>query len=337
MEKRLRAEAGAEDSGVRLDVFLAGRFPDFTRSRLKNLIDEERVTVNGRAAKAAYKLEPGDAVELTVPEPRAVAAQAEDIPLDIVYEDDSLIVINKRRGLVVHPAAGNETGTLVNALLNHCDDLSGIAGEIKPGIVHRLDKDTTGLLVAAKTDAAHLSLSRQIAEKTAKRIYLALVEGNVASDNGRIEAALGRSRSDRKKIAVVEEGGRAAATQYYVLERFGDTTLVECHLETGRTHQIRVHMKHIGHPVVGDPVYGFRHQRFSLQGQLLHAARLEFTHPLTNERMKFELRMEFYNFTNSFMPNQPNLSVTSSIFGKSTGVAGGNYGREIQYTARIHF
>lgn len=287
MHSSLRAEAGPQDEGARLDVFLAARFAQFTRSRIKGLIDEGNVRVNGRPAKAGSRLAAGDAVELLVPEPREIAALPEDIPLDIVYEDEALMVINKRRGLVVHPAAGNETGTLVNALLHHCDDLSGIAGEIKPGIVHRLDKDTTGLLVVAKTDAAHLSLSAQIAKKSAQRIYLALVEGNVAGEQGRVDAALGRSRVDRKKIAVTE-GGRAAATQYRVLERFGDCTLVECALETGRTHQIRVHMKHIGHPVLGDPVYGYRHQRFSLEGQLLHAARLSFVHPSTGQSMTFE-------------------------------------------------
>ena len=242
--------------------------------------------MNGKPAKAAQKLAPGDSVELDVPEPREPEAKPEDIPLNVVYEDASLLVINKPRGLVVHPAAGNERGTLVNALLSHCDDLSGIAGELKPGIVHRLDKDTTGLLVVAKNDEAHLSLSKQIGEKSARRIYLALVEGNVPEDSGRVDAPLGRSRADRKKIAVVEDG-RAAATQYRVLERFGDTTLVECSLETGRTHQIRVHMKHIGHPVAGDPVYGIRKQRFNVEGQLLHAARLSFTHPATGERMEF--------------------------------------------------
>lgn len=283
---RRRIEAQPEDAGLRLDVCLAARFPDLTRSRLKNLIDDGLVTVNGRPAKAGQKLEPGDAVECTVPEAAPIAAKPEDIPLDIVYEDGDLIVLNKPRGLVVHPAAGNERGTLVNALLNHCTDLSGIAGEIKPGIVHRLDKDTTGLLVVAKNDKAHLSLSAQIGEKSVRRIYLALVEGNIKEDSGRVDAPLGRSRTDRKQIAVVE-GGRTAATQYFVLERFGDVTLVECHLETGRTHQIRVHMKHIGHPVVGDSVYGVRKQRFQLQGQLLHAARLEFTHPSTGERMGF--------------------------------------------------
>lgn len=283
---KLRAEVNKDDAGARLDVFLAGRFGQFTRSRIKTLIEDGLVKVNGRLAKAGLKLSAGDAVELDVPEPREAAAKPEEIPLDIVYEDSSLLVINKSRGLVVHPAAGNETGTLVNALLNHCADLSGIAGVLKPGIVHRLDKDTTGLLVVAKNDRAHLSLSKQIAEKSAKRIYLALVEGNVAEDRGRVDAPLGRSRADRKKIAVIKEG-RQAATEYFVLERFGDCTLVECHLETGRTHQIRVHMKHIGHPVAGDPVYGIRKQRFNVDGQLLHAARLEFTHPETGGRMAF--------------------------------------------------
>lgn len=287
MQTRLTAKAGTDDEGIRLDVFLAAYFPDYTRSRIKSLVAEGYALVNGCKTKAGYKMVLDDIAELLVPEPREVFAQPEDIPLDIVYEDSALLVINKPRGLVVHPAAGNETGTLVNALLHHCDDLSGIAGEVKPGIVHRLDKDTTGLLVVAKTDVAHLSLSAQIATKSAQRIYLALVEGNVTQDQGRVDAALGRSRADRKKIAVTEDG-RAAATRYRVLERFGEYTLVECALETGRTHQIRVHMKHIGHPVVGDPVYGFRHQRFVVDGQLLHATRLSFVHPVTGETMSFE-------------------------------------------------
>jgi len=284
---KLRAEVNTQESGARLDLFLAGRFAQFTRSRIKNMIDEGFACVNGKAARAGQKLSAGDAVELDVPELREASAQPEDIPMDIVYEDGSLLVLNKPRGLVVHPAAGNGSHTLVNALLHHCADLSGIAGELKPGIVHRIDKDTTGLLVVAKSDEAHLSLSRQIGEKSAKRIYLALVEGNISEDHGRVDAPLGRSLMDRKKIAVVKDG-RQAATEYFVLERFGDCTLVECHLETGRTHQIRVHMKHIGHPVVGDPVYGVRKQRFNLEGQLLHAAKLEFTHPVTGERMRFE-------------------------------------------------
>jgi 23S rRNA pseudouridine1911/1915/1917 synthase len=297
---KLKAEVNQTESGARLDTFLAGRFGHLTRSRIKNLVDEGFATVNGKAARAGQKLAAGDTVELDVPEPRAATASAENIPLDVVYEDGSLLVLNKPRGLVVHPAAGNESGTLVNALLSHCTDLSGIAGELKPGIVHRLDKDTTGLLVVAKNDAAHLGLSKQIGEKSAKRIYLAIVEGNIAEDHGRVDAPLGRSRSDRKKIAVVPDG-RQAATEFFVLERFGDCTLVECHLETGRTHQIRVHMKHIGHPVAGDPVYGLRRQRFNVEGQLLHAARLEFTHPETGERMKFEAKLpeDFQNVLDS--------------------------------------
>jgi 23S rRNA pseudouridine1911/1915/1917 synthase len=287
---KFSSEVNRKEAGARLDTFLAGRFVQFTRSRIKNLINEGMARVNGKPAKAGLKLSIGDAVELDVPEPKQPFAKPEEIPLDIVYEDGSLLVINKSRGLVVHPAAGNESGTLVNALLSHCGDLSGIAGELQPGIVHRLDKDTTGLLVVAKNDKAHLSLSKQIAEKSARRIYLALVEGNVAEEHGRVDAPLGRSKADRKKIAVVI-GGRPAATEYSVLERFGSCTLVECRLETGRTHQIRVHMKHIGHPVVGDPVYGVRKQLFNVDGQLLHAARLEFTHPETGERVQFKAPM----------------------------------------------
>lgn len=277
-------EAG---QGARLDIWVAEQFPEVTRSRVKNLCQQGEITVNGRPAKASLRLDSGDEVTVILPAPREVRARPEDIPLDIVYEDKDLAVVNKPRGLVVHPAAGNETGTLVNALLNHCTDLSGINGEMKPGIVHRIDKDTTGLLVVAKNDAAHASLAKQIKEKTAGRIYLALVQGNIAQDEGRIEQPIGRDPRERKRMAVVD-GGRPAATRFCVLERFGEYTLVECRLETGRTHQIRVHMKFIGHPVVGDPIYGIKKQKFKLDGQLLHAAGLELVHPATGRCMYFE-------------------------------------------------
>jgi len=286
MEQKLTFRADEAAAGQRLDSWLALQYPQITRSRIKNLCQEGMLAVNGKTGKPAYALRPGDEVTLLLPELAPVSAQPEDIPLDVVYEDEHIIVINKPRGLVVHPAAGNETGTLVNALLARCTDLSGINGEIKPGIVHRIDKDTTGLLVVAKNDAAHLSLAGQIKEKTAGRIYKALVQGNITEEEGRVEQPIGRDPKERKRMAIVP-GGREAATRYRVLERFGEFTLVECRLETGRTHQIRVHMKYLGHPVVGDPVYGFKKQKFNLDGQLLHAACLELTHPVTGERMRF--------------------------------------------------
>lgn len=275
-----------ESEGTRLDVFLSAQCPEITRSRVKKLCEEGFVSVNAKPAKASYALRSGDAVYLDMPPPKPSAALPEDIPLDIVYEDGDIIVINKPRALVVHPAAGNEDGTLVNALLNHCDDLSGIGGEMKPGIVHRIDKDTTGLLVVAKNDAAHRSLAGQIKEKTAGRVYWALVQGNLPEDEGRIDAPIARDARERKRMAVAA-GGRESATRWRVLERFGEYTLLECRLETGRTHQIRVHLRYIGHPVVGDPVYGAKKQKFKPGGQLLHAASLELEHPATGEDMVF--------------------------------------------------
>jgi len=220
------------------------------------------------------------------PEPRPVDVQAQDIPLDILYEDEDIIVINKPQGMVVHPAAGNYNSTLVNALLHHCRDLSGINGEMRPGIVHRIDKDTSGVLVVAKNDHSHVNLAQQIKDKTAVRKYIALVEGDIKEDAGTIDAPIGRHPVYRKKMAVVP-GGRRAVTHFKVLERFGRYTLIEARLETGRTHQIRVHMAYIGHPVVGDPVYGYKRQSFNLNGQLLHAQCLGFKHPRTGRYMEF--------------------------------------------------
>lgn len=276
-----------EQQDTRLDVFLAGCFPDLTRSRCQTLIAQGQAEVEGRPERASYRVKAGERVTLDLPDPTPSELVPEDIPLDIVYEDADILVVNKPRGMVVHPAAGNETGTLVQALLHHCHDLSGIGGEARPGIVHRIDKDTTGLLVVAKRDAAHQALAAQIQDKTCRRIYWALVEGRMPRDAGSVDAPIGRSPSDRKRMAVVERG-RQAITHYRVLERFEHETLVECRLTTGRTHQIRVHMAFLGHPVVGDPVYGFKKQRYRLSGQLLHAARLELIHPRTGAPMAFE-------------------------------------------------
>ncbi len=285
-------EIRSSENGKRLDVFLAEN-SDLTRSGIKNLIGQGKVTVNGSPAKAGGKVSAGDLVRVRLEPPRPVELEPQDIPVDIVYQDADIAVINKAQGMVVHPAVGNEQGTLVNALLFSIKDLSGINGEIRPGIVHRLDKDTSGLLVIAKNNAAHLALSEQIKTKQAKRIYRALVDGNVKQDEGTIDLPIGRHPSDRKKMAVVREG-RHAVTHYRVLERFGKYSYVECALETGRTHQIRVHMKHLGHPVVGDGTYGRAQNSLGQKGQLLHACRLGLYHPATGEYMEFTAPLPGY-------------------------------------------
>ena len=260
------------DGGMRLDMFLLQSLDGVSRSRIKSVIEDGGASVNGRSAKAGYAVKEGDRVVFDLPDPIMLEAKPENIALDIIYEDGGLAVVNKPQGMVVHPACGSESGTLVNALLYNLKSLSSINGVIRPGIVHRLDKDTSGLLVIAKTDAAHKRLSAEIQKKEAKRFYIALLDGNLKSDDGIIIAPVGRSRSDRKKMAVAE-GGRYAETHYKTLERFGKYTLVEFELKTGRTHQIRVHAKHIGHPVVGDAAYGGSNA-FKLKGQLLHAYKL---------------------------------------------------------------
>ena len=278
----------------RVDAYLAEVYPQFSRSFLKKLIEQESILLNGRAVKAGNKVKAGDTIELDVPEAEEISVVPQDLPLDIVYQDHDIAVINKPQGMVTHPAPGNYKGTLVNALLYHIGDLSGINGQLRPGIVHRLDKDTSGLLIIAKNDGAHKALAEQIAQKTAQRIYLALVYGNIKDEEGTISTLLGRDVRDRKKMAVVRAGGREAVTNYRVLERYGNYTLVECRLKTGRTHQIRVHMKYIGHPVVGDPVYCRQKDPFGLSGQLLHAKRLEIIHPRTGEEMVFEAPLPAY-------------------------------------------
>lgn len=270
----------------RLDIFLSEVFLDKSRSYLQKIIGLGNVTVNSLAKKPNFKLRVGDKIHIDIPEPVALEVQAEDIPLKIVYEDSDVIVIDKPQGMVVHPAPGAHSGTLVNALLSHCNDLSGINGVSRPGIVHRIDKDTSGILIVAKNDNAHNKLALQLKDHTMNRIYVALVEGRIRADEGTIDAPLARHPVERIKVAVVKDG-RRAVTHYKVLERFESNTLVECKLETGRTHQIRVHMLHIGHPLVGDPVYGYKKQRFNLQGQMLHAKTLGFIHPTTEKYMEF--------------------------------------------------
>ena len=278
----------ADITGERIDKFLDGRIESLSRSYIQKLIKEKKILVNQLPVKANYKLTPGDTIILQIPDPEPLDIQPENIPLDIIYEDEDVVVVNKARGMVVHPAAGNLNGTLVNALLYHCKNLSGINGVIRPGIVHRLDKDTSGIMICAKNDAAHLSLSQQIQAKTAQRTYLAVVRGNIKTDSGVIETLIARDKNDRKKMAVVKEGGRDAVTEYEVLERFGKYTIVRCRLRTGRTHQIRVHMEYLGYPLVGDPKYSPMKTPFSIQGQALHSQTLEFTHPRTGERLSFE-------------------------------------------------
>ena len=285
-------ELRAEEAAARLDVFLAENTAQ-TRSNIKNLIERGCVTVNGGPAKTGQKLSAGDVVRVRIEPARTIDLEPQDIPLDIVYQDADIAVINKAQGMVVHPAAGNEKGTLVNALLHAIRDLSGINGEIRPGIVHRLDKDTSGLLVIAKNDGAHWNLSEQIKTKEAKRIYRAILDGNLKEDEGVVDQPIGRHKTDRKKMAVVENG-RRAVTHYKVLERFRGYTYVECALETGRTHQIRVHMKHLGHPVAGDEKYGRAKTPLGHAGQMLHAYKLGLKLPGTGEYMEFTAPLPDY-------------------------------------------
>jgi 23S rRNA pseudouridine1911/1915/1917 synthase len=276
-----------EEHGQRADVFLAARM-DSSRANVQKLIEEDNVSrADGKVIKANYKVKTGEVFTVVLPPPVALEAEPENIPLDIIYEDDDVIVVNKPRGMVVHPAAGNYTGTLVNALLYHCHNLSGINGVIRPGIVHRLDKDTSGIMIAAKNDKAHISLSEQIQHKEAKRTYLAVVRGNIKQEKGRIETLIARDPKERKKMAVVTSGGRQAITEYEVLEHYGKFTVVRCKLLTGRTHQIRVHMEYIGHPLVGDPKYSPQKTCFSIKGQALHSEKLTFRHPTTGKIMEF--------------------------------------------------
>lgn len=281
------------DEKTRLDVFLSDEV-DWSRSQIKLQIDGGRALVNGVSRKAGFLVKNGDVITLSFSkEILEINAEAENIPLDIVYEDDDFAIINKPQGMVVHPAPGAYNHTLVNALLYHFENLSQGSNKIRPGIVHRIDKDTSGLLVVAKNDKAHESLAAQIAEHSCFRHYLALLEGNLKTDEGRIETFIGRNPQDRKMMAVVEEG-KKAITNFKVLERFGDYCLVEFILETGRTHQIRVHSKHLGHPIVGDKTYGIKNQKFNLNGQLLHAYKLELTHPTSGKRMTFECDIPEY-------------------------------------------
>jgi 23S rRNA pseudouridine1911/1915/1917 synthase len=276
-----------DKKGERLDIFLTKCMSNASRAIVQRFITNGDVTVNEKVVKANYKVQTLDNIKVNIPEVKPLELIPEEIPLTILYEDHDIIVINKARGMVVHPAVGNYNGTLVNALLEHCDDLSGINGVARPGIVHRLDKDTSGVMVVAKSDRAHLSLAKQIKERTASRRYLAIVYGNLKEEQGLIKAPIGRHPTDRKKMAVTFVNSKEATTKFRVIERFGSYTLVECKLLTGRTHQIRVHMAYIGHSVVGDPKYGPARINFSIIGQALHSAELKITHPVTEEIMVF--------------------------------------------------
>ena len=284
-----------ENQQMRLDKYLAEQFPEQTRSYLQKLIKESQVLVNGKTVKSGYQLSKGDEVSVTIPEPKELDVEPQKMELDIVYEDEDVILINKPKGMVVHPAPGHTTDTLVNGLLYHCkDNLSGINGVARPGIVHRIDRDTTGILIVCKNDMSHNSIAAQLKEHSINRRYRALVHGNLKEDTGTVEGPIGRHPVDRKKMAINERNGKPAVTHYTVLERFGNYTLIECKLETGRTHQIRVHMTSIGHPLVGDEVYGPAKCPFKLQGQCLHAMVLGFVHPRTGEYMEFSAGLPEY-------------------------------------------
>ncbi len=277
---------------ARCDVYIAKNSSGLTRSSLKRLFDTDMVLVNGKPVRASFKIKDGDEITVTFPPAKMLEAKAEDIPLDIVYEDGDVLVINKPRGMVVHPAAGNEDGTLVNAVMHHCgDNLSEINGVLRPGIVHRIDKDTTGLLVVAKNNNAHLRLTEQLSDHTLGRTYYAIVHGNIKEDTLTVDAPIARSEQDRKKMAIAKKNGRDARTHITVLERFGKYTYIKCNLETGRTHQIRVHTKHIGHPILGDKTYGLKKEEYSLSGQLLHAGKISFIHPSKGEKVSFSAEM----------------------------------------------
>ena len=285
---------------VRLDSYIAKEDNNLSRSLIQKLLEEKRITVNGNDVKASYKVQNGDKIQIGIEAPKEVKIEAEDIPIDVIYEDEDIIVVNKPKGLVVHPANGNPDGTLVNAIMAICkDSLSGIGGELRPGIVHRLDKDTSGLLIVAKNDKAHIEMSEQIKDRKVKKTYIALVRGTIAENEATINMPIGRSTRDRKKMAV-DKKGKEAITHFKVLNRYTTSkasyTLLEVEIETGRTHQIRVHMAEIGHPVIGDTVYSNGRNEFGVQGQCLHAQKLEFIHPITGKEMKLEAPMpEYFN------------------------------------------
>ena len=282
------------EKGVRLDSYITKKLNDLSRANIQRLIEDGNILVNSAKQKISYKVNSGDKIEITIPEPKKIDLKPQDIKVEIVYEDNDIIVVNKPKGLVVHPAVGNPDGTLVNAIMNICkDSLSGIGGEVRPGIVHRLDKDTTGLLIVAKNDKAHINLSEQIKNREVKKIYIALVRGNIPENEATINMPIGRSTKDRKKMAV-NKNGKNAITHIKVLKRFDKYTLLKVNIETGRTHQIRVHLSHIGYPIVGDYTYSNGKNEFDVIGQCLHAQKLEFKHPITQKDMCLEAELPQY-------------------------------------------
>lgn len=295
------------ESDIRIDKFLSLADIGLSRSSAVNLIEKSCVTVNGNTVNKKYKLNIGDIIVVEVPDPVSYEAKAENIPIDIIYEDNDIIVVNKPKGMVVHPAAGNYDGTLVNALLYHCgDSLSGINGVMRPGIVHRIDKDTSGLLMVAKNDFSHTFLAEQIKEHSFTREYETIVYGNIKDDSGTVDAPIGRNPNDRKKMCVIAKNSKNAVTHYSVIERYKGYTHLKCKLETGRTHQIRVHMAHIGHPVAGDLVYGVKKEKVEFTGQCLHARKIGFIHPTTKEYMEFTSELPQYFST--FIKKLKNIS-----------------------------
>ena len=285
---------GEENVNCRIDKLIPILNKNITRAMAQKLLDEENILVNGSKIKSSYKVKLNDEICMQIPEPKETEIIAEDIPLDVLYEDEDIIAINKPKGMVVHPANGNYTGTLVNALLYRCkDSLSGIGGQIRPGIVHRLDKDTSGVIIVAKNDKAHLNLSEQIKNHKVKKTYIALVRGNIPNDEATIDMPIGRSKKDRKKMDI-DKNGKNAITHFKVLERFDGYTLLKVNIETGRTHQIRVHLMTIGYPIVGDTVYSNGKNPFKVTGQMLHAKSIEFKHPITGENMKIEAPLPKY-------------------------------------------
>ena len=283
-----------EEQGKRLDMYVSNQNNELTRTAAQRLIEQEKILVNGKKQKVAYKINEGDSVTIEEAEAKTIELKAQEIPIDIIYEDKDIIVVNKPKGMVVHPANGNPDGTLVNAIMAICkDSLSGIGGEIRPGIVHRLDKDTSGLLIVAKNDKAHVNMSEQIKNHEVKKTYIALVRGVVRENEATIDMPIGRSRSDRKKMAV-DKNGRNAITHIKVLKRYDKYTLLEINIETGRTHQIRVHLSHIGYPIIGDYTYSNGKNEFGVVGQCLHAKNLEFKHPITGKEMKLEAPLPDY-------------------------------------------
>ena len=284
----------ADLENVRLDAYISSKVTNLSRTNVQRLIEEGNILVNGQKKKISYKVQIGDNIEINIPEAKETSIKAENIPVEVVYEDNDIIVVNKPKGMVVHPANGNPDGTLVNAIMAMCKgSLSGIGGEIRPGIVHRLDKDTSGLLIVAKNDLAHINMSNQIKDRQVKKIYIALVKGNINENEATINMPIGRSTKDRKKMAVRKEG-KEAVTHFKVLKRYKDYTLLKVKIDTGRTHQIRVHMAEIGHPVVGDMVYSKGKNEFGVEGQMLHAQSLDFKHPITGKEMHLEAKLPEY-------------------------------------------